>query len=82
MSNYSQSLIDDYKQTIERLQKECTEKTDWICELLKENESLKEKLKIAEEHLDVIARGYHFGDDIEKHLKLLAEQALQKDERG
>ena len=39
---------------------------------------LEEKLQIAEEHLDVIARGYHFGDDIEKHLKLLEQEALQK----
>lgn len=49
-----------------------------INELQKQNNILKEKLKIAEEHLDVIARGYHFGDDIEKHLKLLAQEALQK----
>ena len=33
MSNYSQSLIEDYKQTIERLQKECTEKTNAIIAL-------------------------------------------------
>ena len=40
MSNYSQSLIEDYKQTIERLQKECTEKTNAIIAL---GEQLKAK---------------------------------------
>lgn len=52
--------------------------TDYIIETNKKIAKLRKKLKIAEEHLDVIARGYHFGDDIEKHLKLLAQQALQK----
>ena len=33
MSNYKQSLIEDYRQTIERLQKECTEKTNAIIAL-------------------------------------------------
>ena len=33
MSNYSQSLIEDYRQTIKRLQKECTEKTNAIIAL-------------------------------------------------
>ena len=48
MSENIKSIIDDYKQTIERLQKECIEKTDWICELLKENENLKQKLREAD----------------------------------
>lgn len=52
MSNYNQSLIEDYRQTIERLQKECTEKTNAIIALgehLKakthEYEELKERTK-------------------------------------
>ena len=40
MDKYTQSIIDDYKQTIERLQKECKEKSDWICRLLDENETI------------------------------------------
>ena len=46
-----QTLIDDYKQTIERLQKECTEKTDFNIKLMKRVKELKEKLKIAEQAL-------------------------------
>lgn len=40
MDKYTQSIMDDYKQTIERLQKECKEKSDWICRLLDENETI------------------------------------------
>lgn len=47
-----QTLIEDYKQTIERLQKECTEKTSciiYLCEKLNEYDArvkkLEEKLK-------------------------------------
>lgn len=45
--------------------------------LEKENKKLETKLKIAEEYLDVISRGVHFGDNIEEHLKILATEALQ-----
>lgn len=48
MSNYNQSLIEDYRQTIERLQKECTEKTNAIIALgeqLKAEEQECEELK-------------------------------------
>lgn len=38
-----QTLIDDYKQTIERLQKECTEKTDFNIKLMKRVQELEEK---------------------------------------
>ena len=61
MSNYSQSLIEDYKQTIERLQKECTEKTNAIIALgeqlkVKEQECerLKEELKFLENNDDLL----------------------------
>lgn len=46
MSNYNQSLIEDYRQTIERLQKECTEKTNAIIAL---GEHLKAKEQECEE---------------------------------
>ena len=46
MSNYNQSLIEDYRQTIERLQKECTEKTNAIIAL---GEHLKAKTQECEE---------------------------------
>ena len=39
-----QTLIDDYKQTIERLQKECTEKTDFNIKLMDRVKKLEEKL--------------------------------------
>lgn len=39
-----QILIDDYKQTIERLQKECTEKTDFNIKLMERVKELEEKL--------------------------------------
>lgn len=45
MSNYNQSLIEDYRQTIERLQKECTEKTNAIIAL---GEQLKAKTQECE----------------------------------
>ena len=48
MSNYNQSLIEDYRQTIERLQQECTEKTNAIIALgehLKAKEQECEALK-------------------------------------
>ena len=44
MSNYNQLLINDYKQTIERLQKECTEKTDLNIKLISRIKELEEKL--------------------------------------
>lgn len=40
-----QTLIDDYKQTIERLQKECTEKTDFNIKLMERIKELEQKLK-------------------------------------
>lgn len=43
-----QTLIDDYKQTIERLQKECTEKTNCIinlCEKLNEYDTRVKEFK-------------------------------------
>lgn len=46
-----QTLIDDYKQTIERLQKECTEKTDFNIKLMERVKELEEKLKIVEQAL-------------------------------
>ena len=39
-----QTLIDDYKQTIERLQKECTEKTDLNIKLMERVKELEQKL--------------------------------------
>lgn len=39
-----QTLIDDYKQTIERLQKECTEKTDFNIKLMECVKKLEQKL--------------------------------------
>ena len=39
-----QTLIDDYKQTIERLQKECTEKTDFNIKLMERVKKLEQKL--------------------------------------
>lgn len=39
-----QNIIDDYKQTIERLQKECTEKTDFNIKLMERVKELEEKL--------------------------------------
>ena len=45
MSNYNQSLIEDYRQTIKRLQKECTEKTNAII-------ALGEHLKAKEQELN------------------------------
>lgn len=39
-----QTLIDDYKQTIERLQKECTEKTHFNIKLMERVQELEQKL--------------------------------------
>lgn len=39
-----QTLIDDYKTTIERLQKECTEKTDFNIKLMERVKELEQKL--------------------------------------
>lgn len=39
-----QTLIDDHKQTIERLQKECTEKTDFNIKLTERVKKLEQKL--------------------------------------
>lgn len=50
-----QTLIDDYKQTIERLQKECTEKTDFNIKLMEHVKELEEKLKIAKKAFKKIA---------------------------
>lgn len=44
MSNYNQLLINDYKQTIERIQKECTEKTDLNIKLISRIKELEQKL--------------------------------------
>lgn len=44
MTNYNQLLINDYKQTIERIQKECTEKTDLNIKLISRIKELEEKL--------------------------------------
>ena len=55
MSNYNQSLIEDYRQTIERLQKECTEKTNAIIALgeqLKAEEQECEKYEQLFDELD------------------------------
>lgn len=41
-----QNIIDDYKQTIERLQKECTEKTDLNIELTERVKELEQKHNI------------------------------------
>ena len=38
-----QTLIDDYKLTIERLQKECTEKTDFNIKLMERVKELEQK---------------------------------------
>lgn len=38
------TLIDDYKQTVERLQKECTEKTDFNIKLMERVKELEQKL--------------------------------------
>ena len=38
-----QNIIDDYKQTIERLQKECTEKTDFNIKLMERVKKLEQK---------------------------------------
>ena len=51
MSNYNQSLIEDYRQTIERLQKECTEKTNAII-------ALGERLKAKEKECEQIKEKY------------------------
>lgn len=51
MSNYNQSLIEDYRQTIERLQKECTEKTNAII-------ALGEQLKAKEQECEQIKEKY------------------------
>lgn len=40
-----QNIIDDYKQTIERLQKECTEKTDLNIKLMERVREMEEKLR-------------------------------------
>ena len=55
MSNYNQSLIEDYRQTIELLQKECTEKTNAIIALgeqLKAEEQECEKYEQLFDELD------------------------------
>ena len=52
MSNYNQSLIEDYRQTIERLQKECTEKTDCIVSLCEKLITKYERVKELEEKLN------------------------------
>lgn len=52
MRNYNQSLIEDYKQTIERLQKECTEKTDCIVSLCEKLITKHDRAKELEEKLN------------------------------
>ena len=62
MSNYKQSLIEDYRQTIERLQKECTEKTNAIIAL---GEHLKAKEQECEELKEYIREREVWGDQCE-----------------
>ena len=52
MSNYNQSLIEDYRKTIERLQKECTEKTDCIVSLCEKLITKYARVKELEEKLN------------------------------
>ena len=88
MSNYSQSLIEDYKQTIERLQKECTEKTNAIIALgeqlkVKEQEceSLKEKYEeIKEDRYNLNMEMYTF-DRYRKALEELKKEIINKNEK-
>lgn len=62
MSNYNQSLIEDYRQTIERLQQECTEKTNAIIVL---GEHLKAKEQECEELKEYIREREVWGDQCE-----------------
>ena len=62
MSNYNQSLIEDYRQTIERLQQECTEKTNAIIAL---GEHLKAKEQECEELKEYIREREVWGDQCE-----------------
>lgn len=81
MSNYNQSLIEDYRQTIERLQQECTEKTNAIIALgehLKakeqECEQIKEKyeaLKLEnQEGYEIVAELKHECEELKQELDL------------
>lgn len=53
MNKKIESLIEDYKQTIERLQKECTEKTDMNIELMKHVKELEEENKILKNRIEI-----------------------------
>lgn len=66
MSNYNQSLIEDYKQTIERLQKECTEKTNIII-------ALGEQLKAKEQKCEELKKEIAFENDGTLSDKIRAE---------
>lgn len=86
MSNYNQSLIEDYKQTIERLQEECKDKTDCIvslCEKINEKHArvkeLEERLKILDEEsvvVEITEQEFEEYKKLKQKLKI-AEEALQ-----
>ena len=88
MSNYNQSLIEDYRQTIERLQKECTEKTNAIIALgerlkakTQECEQIKEKyeaLKLEnQEGYEIVAELKHECEELKEDYAEL-EQECEK----
>ena len=71
MSNYNQSLIEDYKQTIERLQKECTEKTNAII-------ALGEQLKAKEQECETLASQLDFEIQKKECLEQECERSLKR----
>lgn len=84
MDKYTQSIIDDYKQTIERLQKECKEKSDWICRLLDENETIvkehdNELQKVKEQAYDRFERTLNlYKEDITRKRLAIIESLKHK----
>lgn len=72
-----QTLIDDYKQIIERLQEECTEKTDLNIKLMERVKELEEKLNAQFAEMEEKLTAEELKNyELKEKLKI-AEEALQ-----
>ena len=72
-----QTLIEDYKQTIERLQKECTEKTEFNIKLMKYVKELEDYLKLLRGLKSTFVVDDLVSINILKQKLEIAEKALQ-----
>lgn len=74
MNKYTQSLIEDYKQTIERLQRECTEKTNMNIKLKQNANDTYEMYKALMDSFNILNKEKI---KLERKLKI-AQEALDK----